>query len=123
MTGSSAGVGGAIAHKLAAEGAAVIVHGRQAHAVNAVAQAISAGGGQAEGLTADLADPGDCAWLISRTLAGGDIDMDLLSWRSSDVTAGCLGEGRGSHSWPLRPESGGSSDRAGRFPGYPPVSQ
>ena len=52
--------------KLAAEGAAVIVHGRRAHAVNAVAQAISADGGQAEGLTADLADPGDCAWLISR---------------------------------------------------------
>ena len=75
VTGSSACIGEAIARKLAAEGVAVIVHGRRAHAVNAVAQAISADGGQAEGLTADLADPGDCAWLISRALAGGDIDI------------------------------------------------
>ena len=75
VTGSSVGIGEAIARKLAAEGAAVIVHGRRAHAVNAAAQAISADGGQAEGLTADLADPGDCAWLVSRALAGGDIDI------------------------------------------------
>ena len=33
VTGSSAGIGEAIARKLAAEGAAVIVHGRRAHAV------------------------------------------------------------------------------------------
>jgi hypothetical protein len=46
----------------------VIVHGRRAYAVNAVVQAISADGGPAEGLTADLADPGDCAWLVSRAL-------------------------------------------------------
>ncbi len=75
VTGSSAGIGEAIARKLAAEGAAVIVHGRRARAVNAVAQAISADGGQAEGLAADLAGPGDCAGLISRALAGGDIDI------------------------------------------------
>jgi 3-oxoacyl-[acyl-carrier protein] reductase len=53
VTGSSAGIGEAIARRLAAEGAAVIVHGRRAHAVNAVAEAIRADGGQAEGLTAD----------------------------------------------------------------------
>ena len=75
VTGSSAGIGEAIARKLAAEGAAVIVHGRRAHAVTAVAQAISADGGQAEGLTADLADPGDCARLICSALAGGHIDI------------------------------------------------
>jgi NAD(P)-dependent dehydrogenase (short-subunit alcohol dehydrogenase family) len=75
VTGSSAGIGEAIARRLAAEGAAVIVHGRRAHAVSAVAEAISADGGQAEGLTADLADPGDCTRLISRALAGGDVDI------------------------------------------------
>ena len=79
VTGSSAGIGEAIARKLAAEGAAVIVHGRRAHTVNAVAQAISADGGQAEGLTADLADPGNCAWLISRALAG----ETLTSWSAT----------------------------------------
>ncbi len=35
VTGSSAGTGEAIARTLAAEGAAVIVHGRRAHAVSA----------------------------------------------------------------------------------------
>jgi 3-oxoacyl-[acyl-carrier protein] reductase len=75
VTGSSAGIGEAIARRLAAEGAAVIVHGRRADAVSAVAQAISADGGQAEGLTADLADPGDCARLISGALAGGAVDI------------------------------------------------
>jgi 3-oxoacyl-[acyl-carrier protein] reductase len=68
VTGSSAGIGEAIARRLAAEGEAVIVHGRRAHAVSAVAEAISAEYGQAEGLTADLADPGNCARLISRAL-------------------------------------------------------
>ena len=53
----------------------MIVHGRRAPAVDAVAQAIGVEGGQAKGLTADLADPGDRASLISRALAGGDIDI------------------------------------------------
>jgi len=75
VTGSSAGIGEAIARRLAAEGAAVVVHGRRAHAVNKVAEAISAEGGQAEGLTADLANPGECARLISSALGGGDIDI------------------------------------------------
>jgi len=75
VTGSSAGLGEAIARRLAAEGAAVVVHGRRAEAVGAVVNAISSDGGQAEGLTADLADPGDCARLISGALAGGDIDI------------------------------------------------
>jgi hypothetical protein len=69
VTGSSAGIGEAIARKLAAEDVAVIVHRRRAHTVKAVAQAISRDGGQAEVLTADLADPGNCAWLISLALA------------------------------------------------------
>jgi NAD(P)-dependent dehydrogenase (short-subunit alcohol dehydrogenase family) len=52
----------------------VIVHGRRARAVSAAAEANSADGGQAESLTADQADPGDCARLISGALAGGDPD-------------------------------------------------
>lgn len=75
VTGSSAGIGEAVARRLAAEGAAVVVHGRRGDAVSAVAEAISAEGGQAVGLMADLAHPGDCARLISAVLADGDIDI------------------------------------------------
>jgi 3-oxoacyl-[acyl-carrier protein] reductase len=75
VTGSSDGIGEAIARRFAAEGAAVIVHGRRARAVSAVAEAIRADGGQAEGLAADLTGPGDCARLISSALAGGRIDI------------------------------------------------
>jgi 3-oxoacyl-[acyl-carrier protein] reductase len=57
VTGSSAGIGEAIARKLAAEGAAVIVHGRRAPAVDAVVQAIGAEGGQAKGLVTFVASP------------------------------------------------------------------
>ena len=88
VTGSSAGIGEAIARKLAAEGAAVIVHGRRPHAVSVVAQAISANGGQAEGLTADLADPGDCARLAT-SAANACADRR----RGSPVTL-CDGHGR-----------------------------
>jgi len=40
VTGSSAGIGEAIAKALAAEGASVIVHGRSAERAGAVAEAI-----------------------------------------------------------------------------------
>jgi 3-oxoacyl-[acyl-carrier protein] reductase len=105
VTGSSAGIGEAIARKLAAEGAAVIVHGRRAPAVDAVAQAIGAEGGQAKGLTADLADPGDRASLISRALAGGDIDI--------------LVNNAGAPS-PTSPTGWGSAPPSSHLPGYAP---
>ncbi len=69
VTGSSAGIGEAIARGLAAEGAAAIVHGRRADAVDGVVEAIRSAGGQASGVLADLADPGDCARFISGVLA------------------------------------------------------
>jgi NAD(P)-dependent dehydrogenase (short-subunit alcohol dehydrogenase family) len=71
VTGSSAGIGEQIARRLAAEGASVVVHGRRAKAVQAVAEAIKSGGGQAAGTVADLADPRDCARFITDTLADG----------------------------------------------------
>ena len=47
VTGSSAGLGRAIAEMLAAEGASVVVHGRDWARTQAVADAIEARGGQA----------------------------------------------------------------------------
>jgi 3-oxoacyl-[acyl-carrier protein] reductase len=75
VTGSSAGIGEAIARRLAAEGAAVIVHGRRADAVDAVVEGIRSSGGQADGMRADLADPGECARLVSGVPADGGADI------------------------------------------------
>ena len=75
VTGSSAGIGEAVARRLAAEGAAVIVHGRRADAVDTVVEGISSAGGQASAALANLADPGDCARFISGVLADGAADI------------------------------------------------
>lgn len=75
VTGSSGAIGEAIARRLAAEGAAVVVHGRRADAVSAVVAAVRGDGGQAQGLAADLADPAGCARFISGALADGSVDI------------------------------------------------
>jgi len=54
VTGSSRGIGAAIAAELARRGAAVAVHGRDAEAVGGVAAAITSDGGRATGVTGDL---------------------------------------------------------------------
>jgi 3-oxoacyl-[acyl-carrier protein] reductase len=56
VTGSSRGIGSAIARLFAAEGAAVVVHGRDDDAVAAVRAELEASGGRVFSLTADLAD-------------------------------------------------------------------
>ena len=75
VTGSSAGIGEAIARRLAAEGTAVTVHGRRADAVDAVVEAIRSAGGQASGVPADLADPQGCARFVSGVMASGGADI------------------------------------------------
>ena len=54
VTGSSRGIGAAIAAKLASEGAAVAVHGRDRDAVSSVVSAVNGGGGKSMGVTGDL---------------------------------------------------------------------
>jgi 3-oxoacyl-[acyl-carrier protein] reductase len=56
VTGSSRGIGAATAALLAAEGAVVVVHGRDAAAVTQVVAGIASDGGSAIGVTADLSD-------------------------------------------------------------------
>jgi 3-oxoacyl-[acyl-carrier protein] reductase len=56
VTGSSRGIGAAIARRFAAEGAAVVVHGRDAEAAATVERQIAEAGGRVTTVLADLTD-------------------------------------------------------------------
>jgi NAD(P)-dependent dehydrogenase (short-subunit alcohol dehydrogenase family) len=79
VTGSVSGIGEAIARRLAAEGARLMVHGRpgQAEAAARVARAINnESETDADVQLADLADPAACAALIDAVIARyGRIDL------------------------------------------------
>lgn len=73
ITGSSAGLGRAIAEMLAAEGASVVVRGRNRGRTEGVAQAIRDTGGDARALCGDLATADG-----ARAVAEGVGDIDIL---------------------------------------------
>jgi 3-oxoacyl-[acyl-carrier protein] reductase len=75
VTGSSSGIGEAIVKLLAAEGVAVVVHGRDESRANAVAKAIHAAGGSAEVAPGDLTTDAGAEAVAGATLAGGPIDI------------------------------------------------
>jgi NAD(P)-dependent dehydrogenase (short-subunit alcohol dehydrogenase family) len=75
VTGSSAGLGEAIAERLAAEGAAVVVHGRDAERTEAVAERLREAGALASTAIGDLAEDGDAARVADAALAAGPIDI------------------------------------------------
>jgi 3-oxoacyl-[acyl-carrier protein] reductase len=75
VTGSSSGLGEAIALRLAAEGADVVVHGRNADRTRAVAVAIRAAGGRAEVVIGDLADDAGADAVATAVLAAGPVDI------------------------------------------------
>jgi len=76
VTGSSAGIGRAIAAELAARGATVVVTSRSAQRATATAEKIAAAGGRATAVEAELTDPGAPAALVARTLADhGRVDV------------------------------------------------
>lgn len=76
VTGSSSGIGIGIAHTLAAEGAAVIVHGRDAARVQATADAIVAKGGKAKVAIGSLdTDEGADAVARAALAAFGQVDI------------------------------------------------
>ena len=69
ITGASSGVGAALAEKLAAMGARVVVnYSRSEEAANAVISRISEAGGQALAIQADVSEESDCKRLVSATI-------------------------------------------------------
>ncbi|MFE3263174.1 SDR family NAD(P)-dependent oxidoreductase [Streptomyces sp. NPDC059215] len=72
VTGATAGIGRAVAAQLAREGADVIVHGRDTARGDEVVTEITATGGTARFVQADLGDPRDARRL---TEEAGDVDV------------------------------------------------
>ncbi|MEJ0094151.1 MAG: SDR family NAD(P)-dependent oxidoreductase [Methylocella sp.] len=75
VTGSSSGLGRAIAMLLAAEGVTVVVHGRNEERTRMVAEAIRAEGGNAETAIGDLATDAGADAAAAAALKGGPVDI------------------------------------------------
>ena len=88
VTGSSSGIGAGIARLLAAEGCAVVVHGRDAAKARDVADAIGAAGvaigdlATNEGADAVAAAAGDIDILVNN--AGGAVGTSAMHWTQVD---------------------------------------
>ncbi|TDD40441.1 SDR family oxidoreductase [Actinomadura sp. KC06] len=71
VTASSGGIGAAVAVRLAAEGCAVLVHGRDAERAEAVAAQVRSAGGAAQVVLGDLTDDAAAAEVAGRAAAWG----------------------------------------------------
>src|SRR5712691_12978380 len=80
VTGASSGIGRAAAEELGRHGAEVIVHGRNAARGSAVVDTITAAGGKARFVAADLTDPAQLDHLVEEV---GPVDVLVNNARFS----------------------------------------
>lgn len=87
VTGATSGIGRGIADYFAAQGASVVVHGRDEGRGHAAVEAITAAGGQAAFSRADLADEQACRSLVG--FAGERFGaLDVLVNNAADTSRG-----------------------------------
>ncbi len=68
LTGASAGIGLATAHRFSAEGARLALVARSAEALECLAEELRAGGGEAVAIPADLRDPAQVKGAVEQTV-------------------------------------------------------
>jgi len=74
ITGSSRGVGLAVAQALAADGRSVVLNGRDPDVLAEAVRQVEAGGGRATGVAGSAADPAVVAGLVDAAAGLGDLD-------------------------------------------------
>lgn len=80
VTGSTSGVGAAIARALASDGAAVLIHGRDVGRAESVAAELRGSGERAASITADLTQPGAAERVVTAAVeAWGGLDIFINS--------------------------------------------
>lgn len=92
VTGSTSGIGRAVALALAGAGWDVLVHGRRAGSAAAVAAEIASLGRRAPVVLADLAEPADIERLVNEAWAalGGRVDLWINNAGADVLTGGVL---------------------------------
>src|SRR6188508_148096 len=76
VAAGSKGLGRAVAHELAANGAAVTICARGQDAIDATCQEIRSAGGRAHGIAADVSVAADIARVVDETVRTfGDVDI------------------------------------------------
>ncbi len=91
VTGSTSGIGQALALALAREGWDVLVHGRNAGAASAVAAQVASLGRRAPVVLADLAEPAEIERLVDEAWAAlGRVDLWVNNAGADVLTGGAL---------------------------------